>query len=382
MKLKIIIPFALLTLITISASYRAAQKTDSLNSNLFLVDSICINTNNDNIAQTCSYIKVFKSNNKEYISILNTKTNIINFFSTHNGGKDHELKLPRINNDIYDYKITNNNQIYLITDNNSIYICNDKKIEKQYKLEEPIPLFNKNYCLYSDNIFPLEIYKNKIMVYNCPQERLDDLNSQKRLFNTKRDLHLKILNGKLTIEKITGGYPKEYKTNNNFNEFLPSRTLNLKSNKAIYSFLHSKKIEVVDLETNKSKFINLEADMFSKNDSFPYSKITDRSFSTKYSVENDRFISFIYDSYRNKYIRVLSKGIKYENNDGTRNCVFDKPLYFLIYDENFNLEKTVKFPASKYKYLSIIATAKGIMVLKENSFNKDKKHIKYDVFKF
>jgi len=358
------------------------NKPNILNCKTFLRDSISIYTENDDIVKNSSLIKIFTSNSVDYISILNCKNNTINFFPTQKGYKNFEQKLPSVPNEIYDYKIENSKSIYMVCDNNRIYLCNDKGIIKDYTLKENIPLFKNNYCLFSAKNFPLEVYKNKILVYNMPQERLDDIKSQIRIFKTKRDMHLEVKNGKLVIESITGSYPSEFQSNNNFNNFFPARTLNSNTNKVIYSFSHSKNIEVVDLETNKSKTLVLEADMFAKNDSFPFSKLKDMNFKNKYTVENDRFISMIYDKYNRKYIRVLSKGIKYENSDGTVNDVLDKPLYFLIYNENFKLEKVVKFPEKKYNYLSILATSKGILVSKDHPFNKEKNKMKYDLFKF
>jgi hypothetical protein len=381
MKFKFTKPLISIIVMMILTSYKVIYNVDVMDCKLFLKDSVTIKTNIGDFEKNCSFIKVFSYKNKDYISILNSRTNCLDFFSTQKAGSNFKIKLPYGIDEIYDYKIENENSIYFVTEKNKIFLCGNDKIEKEYTITDIIPLFFKNYCLFSTKSFPLEVYKNQIFVYNMPQERLDDLQSQKRIFSTKRDLHLIKKNGKLVIGNITGGYPSEFKYRN-YNNFFPIRVFNGNSSKLVYSFSHSQKVEVVDIETNKSRELALnDGNLFAKNDTFPFSKILDRNFKLKYSTENDRFVSMIYDSYSKKYIRVLSKGMKYDNGDGTVNTVLDKPLYFLIYDEKFKLEKVVKFPAGKYNYLSILPTAGGILVSKDHPLNRSKDKVKYDLFK-
>jgi len=363
-------------------SYKTIYNLDVMDCKLYLKDSLSINTDIGNFEKNSSFIKVFSIKSKDYISILNLKSKSLDFFSTRNTDRNFEIKLPQGLDEIYDYKIERENSIYFVTENNKICLCNNKVIEKEYTVNDVIPLFRKNYCLFSTDVFPLEVYKNQIFTYNMPQERLDDLQSQRRIFSTKRDLHLVIRNGKLVINNISGGYPGEFKYNN-YNNFFPIRLINENAKKLVYSFSHSKNIEVVDIETNKSQILTLdEGHLFARNDTFPFNKILDRNFKSKYTTENDRFVSMIYDSYYHKYIRVLAKGMKYDNEDGTINTVLDKPLYFLIYNENFKLEKVIQFPCRKYNYLSILPTSKGVLVSRDHPSNRVKGKIKYDIFKF
>jgi hypothetical protein len=382
MNIKYIRPLTVIILMMITTSYKGIYNLQIMDCKLFLKDSVSINTKIGSFEKSSSYIKIISIKNEDYISILNFKNNCFDFFPIQNVNKSFIKKLPLGIDEIFDYKIENDYSIYFVTENNKILICKNNKIEKQYSVNDVIPLFKKNYCLFSTKSFPLEVYNNQIFVYNMPQERLDNIQSQKRIFNSKRDLHLKIRKDKLVIENITGGYPSEFQSNN-YNNFYPFRILNRNSNKLIYSFSHSRNIEVVDIETNKSKILTLDvANLFTKNDTFPFSKILDRNFKSKYTTENDRFVSMIYDNYNKKYIRVLSKGVKYDNEDGTINTVLDKPLYFLIYDENFKLEKIIKFPSRKYNYLSILATSKGILVSKDHPLNRQKDKVRYDLFRF
>jgi len=345
----------------------------------FLKDSIIINTGKDDIKKFGSFFKIFISQNIDYITILDRKQNLITFLSIQKEYKNFEIKLPIIQNKILDYKIINKDSIFLLTDSNSIFLCNKEKIIQKYLLTCKTP-YGIRFNLFS----PLEVYKKKNFVFNYPLfGPLYYKTNLLKYYKSKIDLNLKIINDKLIIDNVTGSFPPEL-LKNTFNIFTYSRTLNFNANKIIYSFRHSKNIEVVDLETKKSKIIKLEAGIFAENDTLPFSKIADINFKKKYTVENDRFNGLIYDKYNNKYIRVLTKGIKYENDDedGTVNSVLDKPLYFLIYDENFKLEKVIKFAEKKYCYWSILVTSKGILVSKDHPNNKEKNKMKYDLFKF
>jgi len=363
-------------------SYKGIYNKNAVDCNLFLKDHLTLKTNVDNFNKNCDLIKICSINNQEYFSVLNPQKKCISFISFKKGKDCFQIQLPYDIDEIYDYKIENLNSIYLVLANNKIVICNKDKIEKEYTVNEMIPPLDHKYCLYSSGICPIEIYKDQIFVYNFPQERLDNPISRNKIFDSKRDIHLIKKNGKLEINNITGSYPREFKSNHYYNCFFPMRVFNKNSHKLVYSFYHSKNAEIVDSETNESLNIELDdAKLFAKNDTFPISKMHDMNFKNRYCTENDRFISMIYDKYNDKYIRVLSKGINYENSDGTINSPMDKPFYLLVYDKNFSLEKVIQFPPKKYYCLSIVPTVNGVLI-PENTDGTGVKVLNYDLFKF
>jgi hypothetical protein len=379
--IKFIISFFLISAV-FSCTY--ISKWKALDYKQFLKDSLTIITNSNYNSLKIHYSsKIFTLKNDDYLTLYNENSNSIEFYSLFNIDKNFNIKLPDKNIRVRDYKIVNLDSIYLIDKYDKLELCT-RDTFNVLSIAGKIP-YGSELALEAVNaIAPLEFYNNVLFVYNIPTfGELWGKSIKDRFFKCKYDLHLKRINDKLFIENVTGSYPSLFLSNfYSMGSLLASRIIDKNHKKIIYSFRCLNQIEIFDIEKNTSKIINLENPLFCEYDTFSYEKLKDSNFKKKYAIENDSYIFFQYDQYQNKYVRILAKGIKYDNNDGTVNSIFDKPLYVLIYYEDFKLEKTIKLPENKYNYLNILITSKGILISKNISENSQKNKINYDLYKF
>jgi hypothetical protein len=242
----------------------------------------------------------------------------------------------------------------------------------EYKIEDSIPTLKYDYETSSFLFYPLTIFNYEILVYNSPLEVLKSRERLNKYYSLPRNTHLKFIDGKVKVTKLSGLFPKYYNINN-YHIFYPVRTLS--KDKIIYSFDDSKNIFVYDPATENYQEIELKTPDFTPNDTFDLSRSMDRFYVEKYYYENDRFANFLYDEYRNQYYRTLGKAIKFQKGDGTLDK--GKPFIVLVYDSLFNFKKEIVFPANEYNFQTLYCTKDLVYFTTENN-----KHESFHGFDF
>ena len=83
------------------------------------------------------------------------------------------------------------------------------------------------------------------------------------------------------------------------------------------------------------------------------------------------YLGVVYDSYRNLYYITVSRPMPYENRDGTRNNVLDKPWSLLVLDSAFQQIAEMDMPDCLSKH-ELMVVPKGI-ALADKRLSDDEK---------
>ncbi len=318
-----------------------------------------------------------EQNKTEYFAWYNEKDSSIDFSNVNDTIITHSFKMHKSLTKFSDFAPYSLDSIIIFNYPKDFYILS-KNGKYFYEVKDSIPVYQNQFELNTLVLYPLTIIDNSIFVYNFPAEVLDNPNKFKKYFSTPRDTRLTIKNNKMKISGVYGKYPDYYTNNNNY-VYSPVRTVG-ENAKLIYSFDDSEDIFIYDIQSGKYETKKLEAPFFEKNQVFEKSKNSDFNYIAKYYTENDRFVNIIYDRYRNLYYRILSKRIKYENNDGTINRAQDKPFSILIYDNKFNFIKELSFPSRKYDFTTIYATKDNVKLFTSNEYENKNRQIHAYIF--
>lgn len=282
---------------------------------------------------------------------------------------------------IDDYFIQNSDSIYLsIEDENKIILINSTRpILKEYNLnvinDDKIPFYIYNY-----KDFPLKVKDNSVYTYHyledeTSKENLPSYFSKPRelVFNLQDSVYLKFKMGK---------FPTNYK-NENYNEMNPMRTFG-SNGSIIYTFEASDSVFIYNDKGILTKSFKLDNGLFVKNSTIDESNIPQENYFNeieKYIVENDRFGNLIYNESKDEYYRILKKGISYKKSDGTKNLIEDCQWLVLIYNNNFQLSKTIEFNPSLYAVYSLIVLNENKVLVPYLNNNDDNKTT-FAVFNF
>lgn len=306
-----------------------------------------------------------EQNKAEYFVWYNEKDSSIDFSNVNDTIVTHSIKMHKLLTKFSDFAPYSLDSIIIFNYPKNFNVISSNG-EYFYEVTDSIPDYHNHFDLNTLALYPLTIIDKDIFVYNFPDEVLDNPNKLQKYFSTPRDTRLTILNNNIKISGLYGNYPDYYKNNSNY-VYSPVRTVG-ENAKLIYSFDDIEDIFIYDIHSGKYETKKLEVPFFKKNQVFDQSKSTDFNYISKYYTENDRFVNMIYDKYRNLYYRILSKSIKYENNDGTINRAQDKPFSILIYDNHFNFIKEITFPSRKYNFTTIYVTKDNVKMFTSNEY--------------
>jgi hypothetical protein len=305
-----------------------------------------------------------KNSKKEFFTYYNQKESCICFINVNDTIVVNKFFLKGIDK-INDYVVFNSDSIIVLSEPSDLFTLTHEN-KYSFELTDSIPEYKHNFYLSSFFGYPISSYGNELLIYNFPGEVLNNKTKLKKYFATSRDLHLQLIHNEIKITELTGRYPDYYKENN-FYVYCPTRTIGADGN-LIYSFDDSPNIFLYDSVLKNYEEKTLTTPDFKENVSFDESKIYDHNYITKYYIENDRFLNLIYNPNKHVYYRIFSKGISYENDDGTINR--DKPFTVLIYDSSFNLKNQISFPAKKYKNLIIYITKENELLITNDEYEK------------
>jgi hypothetical protein len=336
----------------------------------FIKDTITLNKYlSENIdPQLFKYYKDNKTS-KEYFVYYNLLSNSLNFIEIPDSSFSESVNLDAIKQKFTDFAIFSFDSIAFTHSTKTITILAYNKMII-YEVKGKIPYYNENYVLNSiPTLFPITVYKNNLLVYNFPTETLDSDFKLKEYFNSPRDSKLEIKDDTLKITGLYGKYPHYYQKNHNY-VYSPVRSI-AKDSLLIYSFDDSRKIYIYNTCNNDYQEKELATPGFQENFEFDKKQSSNFNYIAKYHIENDRFLNLIYSPFQKKYIRILSRRIKFENNDGTINSsIHDKPISLFIYDENFNLQRRIEFPPGLYNFNAFYPYREFIYILTLDKNNK------------
>jgi hypothetical protein len=284
-------------------------------------------------------------------------------------------KVPVLN----DFYVSGKDSIYLSLENiNKILLINSKgEIIREYKFnlrDIKTPFYMYNYAdfplIVNDNV----VYTHHYIENETTPENLPDYFSNPRelVFSLVDSVHLKYKIGK---------FPKNY-IDGDYSEMNMKRTFGHNRN-IVYSFEASDSIFIYNNDGKLILSIDPKTKYFHKNKPIDAKNIPKENYFNeiiKYTVENDRYANMIFSEKTNLYLRTLKRGIPYNNGDGTKNTVEDCPWLLLMYNDKFDLIKTVEFQPAKYIIYSMILAQDDIILIPYLNENQDETN--FAVFNF
>ncbi len=120
---------------------------------------------------------------------------------------------------------------------------------------------------------------------------------------------------------------------------------------------------------------------FSENLGEPFQGEQDESM---HLLKNVIFLKTIYDPYKNLFYRLHWGNCEIMKNSTEFNALFDKPLYLMVFDQDFNLLKEVELENYKYLPYGYFVTEEGLFISTGHPMNKefDFKNLQLELFVF
>lgn len=289
---------------------------------------------------TMHYVAWLKKNDK--IFIYSDRGQVIDSFDT-----------PKLLGNKIGFTIANG-KLFFLTDANEFCELDMKgNMLKRHNIKLPDNTILS--CYYE---FPLEVRDTLAFFYQYPNFVITDENKLKMYYKTNRETIFNIPKG-YVVQNNSGNYPPEI-FDNSYYCFNPIRTINNKG-EIIYIYPQSPKIYIYNYLTGKTKIKEVQSKFFEKNSPFDFSQIFNYDYISRYLTENSRHTGIVYNTFDNKYYRILTKKEPYSNKDGTITRTVDKSFIIQVLNENMELEKEIEIPGKKLHWGSYIPIKGGLL---------------------
>ena len=289
--------------------------------------------------------------------------------------------------------IHNLDSIFILNDDNQLYLLNQYgKKRNQWNLSLPLPdsilKIDKSMTgEYMVAAYGKSEYLNLPFIYKSSEKsiiaRLIPLNSADGsaeysiLYRGPNMIQIDLVLGR--IKKLYGKYPTEFlidpKPHNPFAHFISFK------NSTWIQFDSSHEIYWVEKDSflcTSTKFSKKEITKFRNDQTFDEEKEI-RSYHT-----DEAYLGIYYDPYNQLIYRVFQHNQPDKDLDGKLNQKLQAKFSILIIDLTGKIVGEVLFDEGKYNFLDIFVTRQGLLISKENSFNKKnvEELYSFDLIKF
>lgn len=330
----------------------------------FYVDSLSSNES--------FYYSVNEIDNQEYLLRINDEMNSIDFFSF------KELKFT--NRMMFDFDIMGyvffSDTSFLVKEfqtNEIVKTNNNLEILKKYNFHNKINNDSIGYVSYSLAKFPL-YFENNLLIFNItakisPPGFFNSLNVGTYNIATKEINKFAPFPDKIRLDTL-----------NQWIDFEPSYCLN-DDNQLVVGFGIVDELDIYDLSGKHLKSVIAKSKFVEKFIPLDKNAPRTRKTSMKYSITRNKYVSIIYDKYRNLYYRIVQLGQELENDDGTINDFGENPWSIIVMDEDFEVIDEIKMPRKIHNFNEIMVCREGLLVRKHRRDDDEPNTLKYDIIK-
>lgn len=135
----------------------------------------------------------------------------------------------------------------------------------------------------------------------------------------------------------------------------------------VYNFPIESNIYTYNLYTGDTHKFGAKS-VFSNNLVEPYSENQDRN---THLVKSTIFLKTIYDPYKKLFYRIHWGNCENKNNSMELNTLSHKPLYLMVFDQDFNVLKEIKLEDNKYLPFGYFLTDEGLFISSGHPNNED-----------
>lgn len=313
---------------------------------------------------------------EENLAIESRENNSIQFYNKKNRKKSREIFLEKFGDNgvgkIRGFYIEALDSIYVIgSHKKSIALVN-----KQGLVLDNVSVYKEGIGLgtfYGSTFFPLLKKKNKLYATTLP-----DINIfENSVVGTGLELEYDITNDKTSFHFK---YPDDYKNVSNVWYYSCSRTITANEIFA-YTFAPSPYIHL--MKENEVKKIPIISDYQNEVINFPTEAIMDLGATGDFYIENNTYLSIVYDKYQEVFYVFFGLPTKViDESTGKKKTMDDKPFSILIYDKDFNKIGEYLPKENHYLYNTYFVDEKGLWISDNhvNNPNLDENKLSFRLF--
>jgi hypothetical protein len=310
-----------------------------------------------------------------YLVSESQKKNSIQFYDMNTKIKKHEVFLEKFGDNgvgklIGSYVETLDSIYVMGSHRNKIYLVNQKG-EVLDKLDTKYDVNGKTYgTQIGGTAFPLHKIGNVFYFTSLPHEE----NVMGSAMELKYDLEKREMYPSFY-------YPEEYNKMEHTWFFYLTKAL-VNKEKAVYSFSASPFLHVKEKETIRK--ISIQSD-YAQNKilSLPAELPRDKDEYTNLYLENNIYLSIIYDKYREVYYHFFGLPIDaIDKKTGKQNTPADKPFSIIVYDKDFNKIGEYLPKENHYLHNTYFVDEKGLWISDNhvNNPNLDENKLSFRLF--
>lgn len=249
----------------------------------------------------------------------------------------------------------------------SLFLFNGKG-ELQKTISSAVPLRDgiNDYVLQALPQSPMLFDGNTILAV-CT--RLDVVlrspEARKKYFSTPPYILLATgTNGK----SLNAGYwPEDYREGASFRDFYPQHCVNGRK-QIVFGFAASDSLFVMENGKITASYL-CKSKYMTERHPYPDDSIGHFSFLNRYEINEPRYLSLVYDPFRNCYYRLVHHAMRFENENGmTVNSFLDKPWSLMVLDENFRIIGEKQMDAERF-LPAVFPVSDGLLVLQRKGMN-------------
>lgn len=176
-----------------------------------------------------------------------------------------------------------------------------------------------------------------------------------------------------------GYWPEEYRNGISYRDFYPQHCLNSKK-QIVFGFTASDSLYIMENGKLVSSHI-CKSKYMTERHPYPDDSIGHFAYLNRFEINEPRYISLIYDPFRNCYYRIVHHALEYESKDGmTVNSLLDKPWSVMILDEDFNVKGETIMDAKRF-LPAVFPMKDGIYILQRKELNGIPP-VRFSIFEF
>ncbi len=325
------------------------------------------------LTENTSYKNVFRVevvDEKEYLTTLNYKKNLLSIYNIENGKIFKVIKFDKTGSNgigIIRFALIHNwDSIFTIRyhTNRLALLDSTGKVNARYKITKT-SLGESVFNVSAFSNFPLEYNRKKLFMLHISSAPV----FSKGFWKTKTGL-IYDLNTRKAENKI-GAYPAIYRRGINFGGYSlrPYRIIN-KKGESIYTFSLENRLYVYNYKY-LIKTVSIPSVYVKNVHPKPQRKLTgyNRKDDWLYEMSRGSYRWMVYDKYHNMIYRLVLHSMPAYDGEGNRNKWEDKPFSIQIIDSNFRLVGEVPFPGKTYYFRNIMASKSGLLISLSNDKN-------------
>jgi hypothetical protein len=353
--MKYFLPATILGLLMLGCSGEGDKRETALKGGQameFKIDSLAIPIDSAT-SNFYSTFHGFTQNGISYFGNYNSFRHSIDFFDLDNAKLVKVISLQRNGPDqVYRPRsiwIKNMDSVYIYQEGKGLVLVDGQgMVRANQNLAQLGVKMGLRAHLIADHNFPLQIdlSTNSALLYNAPSDHSPETLAAPIVAK------LNLKNGEASFVPI---FPSDfYRERQGKFGNLWNASATLTGEKIIYNFQVESNIYVYDTATKRVKTIQATS-QYSPNQA-----TSERVEAEAYPVENTLFCQVLPDPYRKLYYRFHWGGIPAVAPDRTAREMTDKPLFLMVFDQDFNLLDEIKLPPVTYRPFTWFVNRSGL----------------------